>query len=49
MRLVFLPVLLVLLLQGCGHKGSLYLPAPGQAPAATTPAAPQPAAEETKP
>lgn len=49
MRFVFLPVLLILLLQGCGHKGSLYLPAPDQAPAATTPAATQPAAEEKKP
>jgi predicted small lipoprotein YifL len=49
MRLVFLPVLLVILLQGCGHKGPLYLPAPDQVPAAQTPAAPLPAAEEKKP
>ncbi|WP_144408265.1 lipoprotein [Sulfuricella sp. T08] len=49
MRYVFLPVLLVLLLQGCGHKGPLYLPAPDQAPVAQTPVAPQPAAEEKKP
>ncbi|MHB0984529.1 MAG: hypothetical protein ACYC05_02905 [Sulfuricella sp.] len=49
MRLVFLPVLLVLLLQGCGHKGALILPVPEQNPAAHAPAAPQPAAAETKP
>ncbi len=49
MRFVFLPVLLVALLQGCGHKGPLYLPTPGQTSAAKTPAAPQPAAEEKKP
>ena len=49
MRFVFLPVLLVVLLHGCGHKGPLYLPAPDQAPAAQTPALPQPAAEEKKP
>ena len=49
MRLVFLPVLLVLLLQGCGHKGPLYLPAPDQAPAAKAPASPLPAVEEKKP
>ena len=49
MRLVFLPVLLVLLLQGCGHKGPLYLPAPEPKPAASVPVAPQPAAEEKKP
>ncbi|MCL4469979.1 MAG: lipoprotein [Gammaproteobacteria bacterium] len=49
MRLVFLPVLLVILLQGCGHKGPLYLPAPEQKPAANTQPAPQPAAEKTKP
>ncbi|MHB1293018.1 MAG: LPS translocon maturation chaperone LptM [Sulfuricella sp.] len=49
MRFVFLPVLLVILLQGCGHKGPLYLPAPDQPSAAKTPAAPQPAAEEKKP
>lgn len=34
MRLAFLPVLLVLLLSACGHKGPLYLPAPEQKPAA---------------
>lgn len=49
MRYVFLPVLLVLLLQGCGHKGALYLPAPEQKPAAKTPVAPQPDTEEKKP
>jgi len=49
MRFVFLPALLVLLLQGCGHKGPLYLPAPDQAPAAKISVAPQPAAEEKKP
>jgi predicted small lipoprotein YifL len=49
MRLVFLPVLLVLLLQGCGHKGQLYLPTPEQKPAVNVPVAPQPAAEEKKP
>jgi len=49
MRFVFLPVLLVLLLQGCGHKGPLYLPTPEQASAANAPAAQQPAAEEKKP
>jgi predicted small lipoprotein YifL len=49
MRFVFLPVLLVALLQGCGHKGPLYLPAPEQKPAANTPVAPQPAAEEKQP
>lgn len=49
MRFVFLPVLLVALLQGCGHKGPLYLPAPDQTPAAKAPAALQPAAEEKKP
>lgn len=49
MRFVFLPALLVLLLQGCGHKGPLYLPTPEQAAAAKTPTAPQPAAEEKKP
>jgi predicted small lipoprotein YifL len=49
MRFVFLPVLLVLLLQGCGHKGSLYLPPPDQTSAAKIPAAPLPAAEEKKP
>jgi predicted small lipoprotein YifL len=49
MRLVFLPVLLVFLFQGCGHKGSLYLPASDQASVATAPAAPQPVAEEKKP
>jgi predicted small lipoprotein YifL len=49
MRTVFLPVLLVLFLQGCGHKGPLYLPTPEQAAATKTPAAPQPAAEEKKP
>ncbi len=48
MRLVFLPALLVLLLQGCGHKGPLYLPAPEQKPAANAPVAPQPAAAEEK-
>ena len=48
MRFVFLPVLLAILLQGCGHKGPLYLPAPGQKPAANAPAAPQPVAEEKK-
>ncbi|MBU1689366.1 MAG: hypothetical protein KJ958_12430 [Gammaproteobacteria bacterium] len=49
MRFIFLPVLLLILLQGCGHKGSLYLPTPEQASAAKTPAAPQAAAEEKKP
>ncbi len=49
MRFVFFPVLLVILLQGCGHKGALYLPAPEQKPAAYAPVAPQPAAEEKKP
>lgn len=49
MRLVFLPVLLTLLLAGCGHKGPLVLPVPEQKPAASVPAAPQPAAEEKKP
>ncbi|MHB1592524.1 MAG: LPS translocon maturation chaperone LptM [Sulfuricella sp.] len=49
MRFVFLPVLLVLLLQGCGHKGQLYLPAPEQKPAAYAHATPQSAAEEKKP
>ncbi|WP_148290717.1 LPS translocon maturation chaperone LptM [Sulfuricella denitrificans] len=49
MRFVFLPVLLLILLQGCGHKGALYLPTPEQTSAATTPAAPQAAAEEKKP
>lgn len=49
MRTVFLPVLLVILLQGCGHKGPLYLPTHEQTAAAKTPAAPQPAAEEKKP
>ena len=49
MRFVFLPVLLILLLQGCGHKGSLYLPAPEQKPAASASAKPQPATEEKKP
>ena len=48
MRLVFFPVLLVLLLQGCGHKGPLYLPAPEQKPVAKTSVVPQPAAEEKK-
>ncbi|MDD5330520.1 MAG: lipoprotein [Sulfuricella sp.] len=46
MRLAFLPVLLVLLLAGCGHKGPLYLPAPEQTPAAAASAVPQPAVEE---
>ncbi|MDP3483004.1 MAG: hypothetical protein Q8S05_06830 [Sulfuricella sp.] len=49
MRFVFLPVLLVLFLPGCGHKGALYLPAPEQKPAAYAPATPQPAAEEKQP
>ena len=49
MRFAFLPVLLAVLLQGCGHKGPLYLPTPDQKPAASIPAAPQPAAEEKKP
>jgi predicted small lipoprotein YifL len=49
MRLAFLPVLLAILLQGCGHKGPLYLPAPEQKPAANAPVAPRPAAEEKKP
>jgi len=49
MRFVFLPVLLVLLLQGCGHKGSLYLPAPDQASVAKAQATTQSATEEKKP
>jgi len=46
MRFVFLPVLLLLLLNGCGHKGPLYLPAPEPKPVADMP---QPAAGEMKP
>lgn len=47
MRTIFLPALLVLLIQGCGHTGNLYLPK--QQPAAAAPAAtPQPAAAEEK-
>jgi predicted small lipoprotein YifL len=38
MRLAFLPVLLALLVQGCGIKGPLYLPPPG-APGAKAPEA----------
>jgi len=48
MRSIFLPVLLVMLLPGCGHKGDLYLPPPQQKPMAVAPAAPQPAAAEEK-
>ncbi len=48
MRFVFLPVLLVIFLQGCGHKGALYLPVPEQKPAAYAPVTPQAAAEENK-
>lgn len=47
MRFVFLPVLLVALLQGCGHKGNLYLPTPEQKPAAYAPATPQPTEEKS--
>jgi len=39
MRSVYLPVLLVLMLQACGHKGPLYLPESPQ-PNAAKPAAP---------
>ena len=49
MRLIYLPVLLLILLQGCGHKGPLYLPASDPVAAPATPATPQPASEEKKP
>ncbi len=48
MRFVFLPVLLVLMLPGCGHKGPLVLPPPEPKPAVAAPAAVPPAAPEEK-
>jgi predicted small lipoprotein YifL len=48
MRTIFLPALLVMLLQGCGHTGNLYLPAPQPQPAVAAPAAQQPTAAEEK-
>ncbi|MEN6629561.1 MAG: hypothetical protein ABFC42_07950 [Sulfuricella sp.] len=46
MRAIFLPALLALLIQGCGHTGNLYLPKPQ--PEVAAPVAPQPAAAEEK-
>jgi predicted small lipoprotein YifL len=54
MRSVYLPVVLVLLLYGCGHKGPLYLPAKPQPKIeqpqqnAEKPAAPSPAPSQEK-
>ncbi len=42
MRLSPLLVSLSLLLAGCGYKGDLYLPPPGQEPAKQAQPAPQP-------
>ncbi len=47
MRMVAIMFLFAPLLQGCGHKGPLYLPAPEQpaasAPVQSAPSQPQPA------
>jgi predicted small lipoprotein YifL len=48
MRAIFLPVLLVVLLAGCGRKGPLYLPTPEQKAAAENAAVRQLADAEKK-